>query len=105
MRFVEISRGRCAYAAYVVALAVMTAVGCGNKDSKPSPAYQRGYDVGQSDAVRRLIQQGELPIRACDETLRADQAAQSYSFDDAGVYKQGCLDAVHAQGISPNSHS
>ena len=87
----------------MVALAAATLVGCASHDSKPSPAYQRGYDVGHGAEVRRLIKQGELPIKACDDRLSADKAGQGYSFDDAAVYKQGCLDAIRAQGISPNA--
>jgi hypothetical protein len=87
----------------VVALATASLLGCGNNDSKPSPAYQRGYNAGQGGEVRRLIKQGELPLKACDDILSADKMGQGYSFDDTAVYKQGCLDALRAQGVSPNA--
>jgi hypothetical protein len=99
----RVRRGRWDCAGYVVALAVVSLAGCGNNDSAPSPAYQRGYDAGKGSEVRRLIKQGELPLKACDDNLQADKTAKGYSFDDVAVYKQGCLDAVRADGISTDS--
>lgn len=96
-------RGRWGCASCVVAFAAVSLVGCGGGDSKPSPAYQRGYSAGQGAEVRKLIKQGELPIKACDDSLSADKVGQGYSLDDSAVYKQGCLDAVRAEGISPNA--
>lgn len=103
MLFFRVGRGRRARACCVVAFAAVSLVGCGHNDSKPSPAYQRGYDAGKGAEVRQFIKQGELPIKACDDSLSADKVGQGYSFDDAAVYKQGCLDAVRAEGISPNA--
>lgn len=87
----------------MVVLAALGVDGCGHRASQPTPAYQHGYDAGRGAEVKRLIKQGELPIKACDDSLKADKAAQGYSFDDAAVYKQACLDAVRAQGISPDA--
>jgi hypothetical protein len=98
-----VGRGRRGCATCVAVLAALSLVGCGNNNSAPSPAYQRGYGAGQGADVRKLIKQGELPIKACDDSLGADKVSQGYSFDDAAVYKQGCLDAIRAQGISPNA--
>lgn len=77
--------------------------GCAHHDSKASPAYQHGYDAGRGEKVKALIKQGELPVRACDDSLKADKSTQGYSFDDTAVYKQACLDAVRAEGISPDA--
>jgi hypothetical protein len=98
-----VKSGRRGCASCVVAFAVLSLVGCGGNNSAPSPAYQRGYQAGQGGEVRKLIKQGELPIKACDDSLNADKASQGYSFDDEAVYKQGCLDAIRAEGISPNA--
>ncbi|HEY0227410.1 MAG TPA: hypothetical protein VGC05_13680, partial [Mycobacterium sp.] len=99
-----VGRGRRGRAGCLVVLAAASLVGCGNKDTAPDPAYQRGYKAGQGAEVLRLIkQQGELPIAACDDILKSDKKGQGYSFDDAAVYKQGCLDAVRAEGISPSA--
>ncbi|BBY22272.1 hypothetical protein MSTO_24770 [Mycobacterium stomatepiae] len=87
----------------MVVLAVLSVDGCERDDSKPSPTYQHGYNAGRSDQVKRLIKQGELPIKACDDSLRADKSAQGYSLDDEAVYKQACLDALRAEGISPDA--
>lgn len=87
----------------MVAFAALIVAGCGSHDSKPDPAYQRGYDAGKGAEVRKLVKQGELPIKACDDTLNGDKATQGYSYDDAAVYKQGCLDAIRAEGVSPNA--
>jgi hypothetical protein len=103
MPFFRVGRGRRGCAGCLVALTALSLVGCGAHDSKPDPAYQRGYDVGKGAEVRKLMKQGELPIKACDDSLTADKASQGYSYDDAAVYKQGCLDAIRAEGISPNA--
>jgi hypothetical protein len=99
----RVRRRRWGCVGCVIALAAASLVGCGNHDNKPDPAYQRGYDAGHGRELRRLMDQGKLPIAACDDLLNADKTAQNYSFDDAAVYKQGCLDAVRAQGIQPNA--
>ena len=99
----RVGRGRWGCASCVVAFAALSLVGCASNDSKPDPAYQRGYDAGKGAKVRQFIKQGELPIKACDDSLSADNVGQGYSFDDAAVYKQGCLDAIRAEGISPNA--
>jgi hypothetical protein len=99
----RVRRGRWGCAGCVIALAAASLIGCGNPDNKPDPAYQRGYDAGHGGEIRRLINQGKLPIAACDDLLHSDKTAQNYSFDDAAVYKQGCLDAVRAEGIQPNA--
>jgi type IV pilus biogenesis protein CpaD/CtpE len=99
-----VRRGRSGCAIYIAALAVASLVGCASKDSKPDPAYEKGYKAGESAEVLRLIkQQGELPLKACDDTLTADKTTKGYSYDDEAVYKQGCLDSVRAQGISPSA--
>lgn len=99
----RVRRGRWSCAGFLVALAAASLIGCGKHDDKPDPAYQRGYSAGQGPDIRRLIHQGRLPIAACDDVLTADKATKNYSFDDAAVYKQGCLDAVRAEGIQPNA--
>jgi type IV pilus biogenesis protein CpaD/CtpE len=99
----RVRRGRWGCAGWVLALVAASLVGCGNHDNKPDPAYQRGYNAGQGGDIRKLMNQGKLPIAACDDILTADKATKNYSFDDAAVYKQGCLDAVRAQGIQPNA--
>lgn len=99
----RVRRGRWGCAGFIIILAATGLVGCGKNDSKPDPAYQRGYSTGQSAALKRLIKQGRLPIAACDDMLTADKATKNYSFDDAAVYKQGCLDAVRSEGIEPNA--
>lgn len=98
-----VRRGRWGCASCAAALVAFSLVGCGNQDNKPDPAYQRGYNTGQGSEIRRLIKQGRLPIAACDDLLSADKDTKNYSFDDAAVYKQGCLDAVRAEGIQPNA--
>jgi hypothetical protein len=101
--FRGVTRERLSCAGAVAAVAATSLVGCANNhDNKPFPAYQRGYDAGQGGTVTRLIkQQGELPVMACSDSLKADKLGKGYSFDDAAVYRQGCLDAVRDRGISP----
>lgn len=102
--FRAVRRGRWSCVGAIAAVAATTLVGCGNGDNKPFPAYQRGYDAGQGGTVTRLIKQrGELPIMACSDSLRADKTGTGYSFDDAAVYRQGCLDAVRDRGITPSA--
>ncbi|WP_156671119.1 MULTISPECIES: hypothetical protein, partial [unclassified Mycobacterium] len=63
-------------AGWMVVLATLSVDGCDHHNASTSPAYQHGYDAGRAGGVKRLIKQGELPIKACDDTLRADKAAQ-----------------------------
>ncbi len=99
----RVRRGRWGCAGFLIVLAATGLIGCGKPDNKPDPAYQRGYNTGQGAEIKRLINQGRLPIAACDDMLTADKATKNYSFDDAAVYKQGCLDAVRAAGLQPNA--
>jgi hypothetical protein len=100
----RIRRGRWSCGSFAVALAAISIVGCAPANQQPPVAYQRGYDAGHGAHVLRLIKQdGELPIMACSDSQQSDKLGQNYSFDDAAVYRQGCLDAVRDQGISPSA--
>jgi hypothetical protein len=100
-----VRRGRWSCAGCIAALALAGLVGCGSNGDSPSyrHAYQRGQDAGKGGEVRGLVQQGKLPVEACDQIERADKAGVNYSFDDAAGYRQGCLDALRAEGIRPRA--
>jgi hypothetical protein len=85
--------------------AAASLISCGSTDSKPFPAYQRGYDAGKSAELRHLIDKGEPPMSACDDRMKADKKFQNYTYDDDAVFRQGCLNAVRDQGIQRDGGS